>query len=89
LANAKEIALAVFEPRSLLTYSLAGIISGDCGDSIYGLETRQIIFFEDHATRFERSHDRLDIGDLPANLGVTSRWFSGGFEKSKETIALR
>jgi hypothetical protein len=39
LANAEEVALAVFEPRTLFTDSLAGIISCDFGDPICGLKT--------------------------------------------------
>lgn len=39
LANTEKVALAVFEPRTLLTDSLAGIISSDFGDPIGGLET--------------------------------------------------
>lgn len=38
LANSKEIALAVFEPRALLANSLAGIISCDFSYSIHGLK---------------------------------------------------
>ena len=87
LANAEEIALAVFEPRTLFTDSLAGIISCDFGDSIYGLKAGQIVFFESHATRLERRYGRLNISNLPAHLGVTARCLACGFEQSKEMIA--
>jgi hypothetical protein len=54
LADAKKISLTVLEPRALLTYAFAGIISRDFGDSICGLETRQIVFFKNNATSPQR-----------------------------------
>ena len=64
LTNAEEIALTIFEPRAFLTNSLAGVISCDLCNSIYGLEAGEIVFFENHATRLERCNDRLYISNL-------------------------
>ena len=80
LTNADEIALTVFEPGALLADSLARVISCDFGDSVHGFQAGQIVFFEDNSTRSQCGHGRLEIGDLPAHLSVTTRCFARGFE---------
>ena len=87
LTNAEEIALTIFEPRAFLTNSLAGVISCDLRNSIYGLEAGEIVFFENHATRLERCYRGFDIFNLPAHLGVAARCFSCRCKQNEERVA--
>src|SRR5690349_3955768 len=83
LPDSKKIAFAVAEPRASLTDTLAGIIPGDLGDAINGLQTGQIIFLELNSPRAKLAHGCIDILHLPAHLRVRAGLHSGRDEYRK------
>ena len=75
---------AAFSP----TPSLLGIVSFDLGDPVYRLESRQVVFVEDHAALAKLRDGLFEVVDLPRHLRVISGSGPGGFEERELAITV-
>src|SRR5215813_9662704 len=83
LAEAEQIALAVFKPSRSLTYTLPRIVPLDIGDPIHCFQAGQVVFLKHHPTRSERGYSGFDVGNLPRQLGVIAGGCSRGLEQGE------
>src|SRR5215831_12005594 len=83
LAEAEQVALAVFKPSRSLSYTLARIVPLDIGDPIDCFQAGQVVFLKHHPTRCERGYSGFDVGNLPRHLGVIAGGSSRGLEQGE------
>src|SRR5262249_7249159 len=87
LAEAEQVALAIFEPGSSFANAFARIVPLDVGDAVHGLEAGQVVFLKKHAALSQRRYNGFYVGNLPSHLSVIARSRSRGLEHGKVAAA--